>query len=490
MKNQYEKITRHIPDLEDHGHLYMYFGQPYTDECDLYGDEDSGYPLVISRQCDALLSAIAGSFNDAFPYQDIFGFRGISLDDIFGLKVEELDFEVVGALFRYLLSTGIHEGKLMIAFQNGFMLDLVKRLKVLEEKGAARPGEIRGPLEWSHQGLTALRLHLELGRDWLHDHEKVMLKRYGESMTGETLCRDILIPSDMPLHNLHYAIQKLFGWQNSHLRRFYLPDDIYENLTGHTVKGWSELVGICFQPPSEAEEDVFWDDDYEDGNHSRWLKKKYSGPYRYGGIFEDPDMARQDVDAFITRFPKLAVMEPFDEYYERTKGDDKNERKVLRYAPVIDLTLDEMNEAISMDHGTESLMERLKVADVLALEGEELPGKGHFPLTHQLLYDYDYGDGWEITITRYAHCDDLILDRKVTRDEVREAVIRVLETHRPVCLHQEGLSVMDDVGGLGGFARFLSELYEGEDRKERTELRQWAKSMGWNPAKKSIKDLL
>lgn len=44
-----------------------------------------------------------------------------------------------------------------------------------------------------------------------------MMKRYGESLTGNSITRDILIPADMPLHNLHYAIQKLFGFQNSHL---------------------------------------------------------------------------------------------------------------------------------------------------------------------------------------------------------------------------------------------------------------------------------
>ncbi len=71
--------------------------------------------------------------------------------------------------------------------------------------------------------ITPVRLHLELRSDYLSDYHKRMLRRYGESSTGESITRDILIPSDMPLHNLHYAMQKLFGWQNSHLRSFYLP---------------------------------------------------------------------------------------------------------------------------------------------------------------------------------------------------------------------------------------------------------------------------
>ena len=113
--------------------------------------------------------------------------------------------------------------------------------------------------------ITPVRLHLELKDDYLSDYQKRMLKRYGESASGDSITRDILIPSDMPLHNLHYAIQKLFGWQNSHLRSFYLPERVYSELTDDTVRGWSDLVGILFQPP-EAEKDVFWDDDYESGS--------------------------------------------------------------------------------------------------------------------------------------------------------------------------------------------------------------------------------
>jgi hypothetical protein len=84
--------------------------------------------------------------------------------------------------------------------------------------------------------ITPVRLHLELKDDYLTDYQRRMFRRYGESISGDSITRDILIPSDMPLHNLHYAIQKLFGWKNSHLRRFYLPEDIYNKLTERTVK--------------------------------------------------------------------------------------------------------------------------------------------------------------------------------------------------------------------------------------------------------------
>lgn len=59
--------------------------------------------------------------------------------------------------------------------------------------------------------IKPIHLRLELKDDYLSDFQKVMLKRYGESITGDSIIRDVLIPSDMPLHNLHSVIQKAFG---------------------------------------------------------------------------------------------------------------------------------------------------------------------------------------------------------------------------------------------------------------------------------------
>ena len=164
-------------------------------------------------------------------------------------------------------------------------------------------------------GIQPIRLHLELKDEYLSDTQKRMLKRYGESKTGDSITRDILIPSDMPLHNLHYAIQRLFGWQNGHLRSFYLPEKIYNALTDRTVKGWSDLVGILFQPPSEAENDVFWDDDYESGSFKIWLKRKYIGPYVYGGWMENEGVAKQDIQKLLERFKTVEVKEKFADYW-------------------------------------------------------------------------------------------------------------------------------------------------------------------------------
>lgn len=338
--------------------------------------------------------------------------------------------------------------------------------------------------------ITPVRLHLELKDDYLSDYQKRMLRRYGESSTGESITRDILIPSDMPLHNLHYAIQKLFGWQNSHLRSFYLPEDIYNKLTGSTVKGWSDLVGVLFQPPSEAEEDIFGNDDYQKGSITTWLKKKYTGPYIYGGTMEHPEIAKQDIKELLDHFSMLEVRESFGDYMKRKEQDKNAEIRIIKKAPLIKLTLEEMNSSLIIDGGTESLLERLEVNKVIAAQDEDLASEGLFPVTKELIYNYDCGDNWIVRITKYKNFEDLLKQNIIDEYELEEAEDIVLSKHKPVCINKDGISVLDDVGGLSGFADFLGIIYEGEDKEEGANTRAWAKSLGWSTRKVSNKMML
>ena len=338
--------------------------------------------------------------------------------------------------------------------------------------------------------ITPVHLHLELKDDYLSDYQKRMLRRYGESASGDSITRDILIPSDMPLHNLHYAIQKLFGWQNSHLRSFYLPEGVYNKLTDHTVKGWSDLVGILFQSPSEAEEDVFWDDDYEKGSFKVWLRKKYTGPYIYGGTMEHLEIARRDVQELLEHFKMLEVRESFRDYIKRKEQDKNAEIRIIKKAPLIDLTLEEMNASIIIDSVTESLLERLEVNKVIATQGEDITLEELFPVTKELIYNYDFGDNWIVKITKYKDCEDLLKNNIIDEYELEEARDIVLNKHKPVCINKVGVSVLDDVGGLSGFADFLGIIHEGEDKEESANARAWAKSLGWSATKISNKMML
>jgi len=339
--------------------------------------------------------------------------------------------------------------------------------------------------------LKAVHLHLELKNDHLDDAEKAILRKYGESSTGESISRNILIPSDMPLHNLHYAIQRLFGWQNSHLRRFVLPEEIYNRLTCGTVKGWADLVGILFQPPSECEQDVFWDDDYQGGSIKTWLKKKYTGPYSFHGTTEDYEWAQNNIKQLIERFPVLEVEESFSDFMNRSKGKDKEKPRIIKKASLIELTLEEMNNSIIMECGTESLLERLLAATVLAFKDEAVcSDNGIFPVTHKLIYNYDFGDDWTITIVKERDCGELLKKGYISEDELLDAEAMVLTKHKPVCIYRDGAFVLDDVGGLHGFINFLKEIYEGEDKEERSNFKVWAQSLGWSQRKISNKLIL
>lgn len=352
---------------------------------------------------------------------------------------------------------------------NETMKDNIITLVINRENGA------------DHTGFKPIRLRLELKKEFFDKEEQRLLKRYGGSSTGKTIRRDILIPSDMHLHHLHYAIQKLFGWQNSHLRCFELPEDIYRKLTGGTVRGFAKLAGVLFQYFDAETEDAFWDDDYRRGSINTWLKKKYTGPYRYGGTAEAYDEAQNAMDHLLNRHS------------------------------VIDMTLEEMQSKIIFDEGLCNLLERLPVCDILAQEGDKITGlkaieknindpswrrNGEIgpkiePVAKSLLYRYDFGDNWEITITRPDDsCKDLIDEALISEMELDHGVETVLSSHKPVCIHRDGMNVVDDVGGLSGFASFLGSVYESEDKKEKEESLTWAKSMGWSTRTVDLKNVL
>lgn len=50
---------------------------------------------------------------------------------------------------------------------------------------------------------------------------------------------------------------------------------------------------------------------------------------------------------------------------------------------------------------------------------------------------------------------------------------------RPICIALDGVSVMDDVGGIHGYIDFLVENRLSVS-PERDEIRKWANEMGWN----------
>jgi hypothetical protein len=135
MRNKYHNMVKHIPSLEDHGQLYMYYGTPYSDECYVYGD-DEDENLIVSYECHKLCTAIADAFQYEYNWLDILEEKQIRLEDVFDVDVETQDIAITASLLLYLVDSLILEDKFMDALNNGYLIRLLKRLKQLGKVSA------------------------------------------------------------------------------------------------------------------------------------------------------------------------------------------------------------------------------------------------------------------------------------------------------------------------------------------------------------------
>ena len=97
MNGKYSEIVKHIPSLEDHGHQYMYYGIPYSEECYIFGDEEDNN-LIESYESDELCEHIAKVFQDDYKWLDILQNNQIKLEDIFDVDIEMQDLHVIPSL--------------------------------------------------------------------------------------------------------------------------------------------------------------------------------------------------------------------------------------------------------------------------------------------------------------------------------------------------------------------------------------------------------
>jgi len=132
MENKYNEIVKHIPNLENHGHLYMYYGTPHSDECNIYGDYGEYGCLIVSQECDSLCRAIADKFEYDYQWFDILDEHEIVLEKIFDIDIEKQDIDVVIALLLYLVGSITYEDKFIDALNNNYLIRLIERLKQFE----------------------------------------------------------------------------------------------------------------------------------------------------------------------------------------------------------------------------------------------------------------------------------------------------------------------------------------------------------------------
>ncbi len=418
--------------------------------------------------------------------------------------------------------------------------------------------------------LDVLRLHMELYSEYadnvVNDDIAKVFRKYGKVEHGRSISRDVIVPADIPLYALHYVIQRAFGWENSHLHQFNLPDDRFKALTDNNACTWSRMVGVLFRSPLMDEDDEFWADDYNGGSFKNWLRKKYTGPYLsqcYGeGIVSCyADMKRLDMDAdcyvmYVKRYNQatqrydgeefLSTVTPVMDYQGNKSPEPKpwtGDKNPYRVEIVKFKEVPAEGIKYLFERDPRVLLERLPLDSVLAAGHFELlenspPEEREYvknqmihsgeemyievekeikdiiqgqidspemqvqpiPITDTLLYTYDFGDGWKIRITASDNCLDLVKSGRITQSELDRANVKCREVYRPVLIARDGEMLVDDVGGISGFAEFLkiinpdlkhmSPEEKEEAKQEKKEYIEWAKGLGWHRERPSNFNLL
>ena len=378
----------------------------------------------------------------------------------------------------------------------------------------------------------ALQLHLELKTDCFGEECRKILQKYAQVQEGIT--RDFIVPGSMTLHGLHYAIMRGFGWQNSHLHRFSPYEEEYGKMTnGALVKEWTRLVGMYFRFPSEDFEEIYWDDDYEYCKPAmsirKWLAEKYCGPYLYGGMSEHYLLAQLEVRAFRYRYPQIQQLttdqsswdvllggqceelieripvcsilrtpadeEDWDRWWKETqmtlrkaeKNFDKAAREYIQMAAegekLMEMLSDDSFDEEDVSEESEKLLETFERCGLRAIELCNQYDPEVVPALSALRYAYDFGDGWEVKITCtnawYEEAGQLsdAFGEKPGK-ALAAQLLMIAKEEKPVCIARDGMNVMDDVGGVGGFCDFLEKI-NGNDPEEKEYMLAWARSQGW-----------
>ncbi|NBK26656.1 MAG: hypothetical protein EOM68_32190, partial [Spirochaetia bacterium] len=319
-------------------------------------------------------------------------------------------------------------------------------------------------------------------------------------------------------HQAHYLINMAFGWTNSHLHNFQLPQPLFQTLTKGKLLEIAPVFGYYLQFPSSTFNDAFWDDDYDETKSPKtWMCSKYLKQYTYGGYSEYWIENQAEILDLAHQLPILNV-----------DSLRLNEEEASRKVKFEDATLQDLTDAIIFDGGMpDTLKESLRLNKILSKHPEEIesakavalatdkssiPLYQHYrdivvrelkrekdsrdmaayfhaarhmeslqkktepnpimPITSELLYCYDYGDGWEV---------DISLVREFGKDNQEvddETAAKVIACRKPVCIAKDGLNVLDDCGNVHGYIDMLRLIHEGE-RIEAKRMKEWARGQGW-----------
>ncbi len=370
----------------------------------------------------------------------------------------------------------------------------------------------------------AIKLKLELDTSRLNSEQFGILKKYGKMK--DEISREIVVPSDITLHSLHYAIQRLFGWKNCHLHDFKLPEAVFNEITQDSVKQWLRLCGVYFRFPDGNLEDRYWDDDYDESmSIDSWFKTKYQGPYQYGAMGDYYYTNQMNVKDFMNQLPEFKVLPSFEEYKKIQHNPELKQQD--RIVKLEDAKFSELKNSIAFEEEPDSLLERLFITDYMKLPNnagsyyhEDLEVQLEMlendidesikmwneviendydtfcmmtkmtttrwqPITDELIYSYNAGgENWKVKITCtdfYYSEDNAYLDSTGNEisDELYEAINDLESSYSPVCINSDGLNVMEDTEGIEGYCEFLQRLNESKDEKIKQQIKENARIMGW-----------
>ena len=301
-----------------------------------------------------------------------------------------------------------------------------KRIERKKERSVHKGEEMKDMVK-EERKMEPILIHSVLNQKDLNFQEQKDLMEYAQLGIEGQVMRDFLAPSDMTLYALHYALQAAYGWTNSHLHSFRLPEEkmrFYE----YRIENWQEACGVLFRSPYMDEEGCFWMDDYKKGSFRNWLRSKYTGPYIHYNRWEDEKLCQKEA--------RQAVKD-----WKNLEKENRSEREIKM--PIW------FDWSTSYEQNPYELLERLSIQELIDMD------------IRYLDYAYDYGDSW--------HLDISILPAVTVKDSLKA---RVMEEYRPVCVRRAGIRMIDDVGGMTGYVRFIRSLHMDEEIQKRMEEKQ------------------
>jgi len=308
-------------------------------------------------------------------------------------------------------------------------------------------------------------IHIELQEDYSRERELVGLK-YGNSVS-----RDLLVPLNLPLHNLHYALNQAFGFTNSHLHRYELNRKDLQWVTDGKAGNWKKLIGIVFKDPLRDRDLDCWDDDYESGSPKKWMRSKYTGPYYRRAYEENYPSVRRNIRG------RLKVNGKTIDDLKGLFEDPFDVNEVVPVGQILDFYPE--------DGGYKSIQEYYEYTDECVEDAADFPDNDIrsqpyvYSFASELIYSYDFGNDWQFTIRPMTDISYLLKDKRVTMAQVKEAIRRVCILARPVLLAADGRNLIDDVDGIEGYLDFLKSL-EGKDGNTK-DYKQLIHTYGWKP---------